>query len=159
MAEADEVIAREKGYVNHPKDRGGPTKYGITQRTLSNWLGREATASDVAALDRQTARRIIEAEYASPFQFLPKSRLKSLLVDASVQHGPQDAIRWLQRAAGVIPDGRLGPETISAVQASPEADLYDAVLQFRLGKLARLSSTPRGKAFARGWENRMKEFL
>ena len=27
----DELIAREGGYTNHPADRGGPTRYGITE--------------------------------------------------------------------------------------------------------------------------------
>ncbi|EPH1975837.1 glycosyl hydrolase 108 family protein, partial [Acinetobacter baumannii 45002_8] len=27
----DELIKREGGYVNNPADRGGATKYGITQ--------------------------------------------------------------------------------------------------------------------------------
>lgn len=159
MSDVEAVIKREGGYVHHPKDKGGPTKYGITQLTLSNWLGKPATPSDVAKLDKATAQRIIESQYAAPFQFLPDSRLKSLLVDASVQHGPQDAIRWLQKAAGVEPDGRLGPQTQEAVQAADPASLYESVLMDRLGKLHKLSQTSRGRAFAKGWENRMKEFL
>ena len=26
----DDILRREGGYVNHPADKGGPTKYGIT---------------------------------------------------------------------------------------------------------------------------------
>ena len=29
----DRLIEREGGYVNHPRDPGGETKYGITKRT------------------------------------------------------------------------------------------------------------------------------
>lgn len=159
MPDLDKILAREGGYVNHPSDRGGPTKYGVTQATLSNWLGHTATAKDVAALSKEQAKRILQAGYEAPFSFLPSSRLKDLLVDAAVQHGPQDAIRWLQRASGATPDGRVGPETISAVRGSNELELYDKVLMDRLGKLSKLSRTPRGRAFAKGWEARMKEFL
>ena len=42
----DGVIRRERGYVHHPNDRGGPTNMGITAATLGHWrkLGRVATA-------------------------------------------------------------------------------------------------------------------
>ena len=28
----EELIEREGGYVNHPNDKGGPTRFGITER-------------------------------------------------------------------------------------------------------------------------------
>jgi len=34
-----DLIEREGGFSNHPADKGGPTKYGITQQTLSEWRG------------------------------------------------------------------------------------------------------------------------
>lgn len=29
----DEVLGKEGGYVNHPDDKGGPTKWGITEKS------------------------------------------------------------------------------------------------------------------------------
>ena len=36
----DGLIVAEGGYVDHPADRGGPTKYGITRKTLAAWRKR-----------------------------------------------------------------------------------------------------------------------
>lgn len=41
------IIHKEGGYVNHPNDRGGPTKYGVTQKTLSRYYGYQASIEDV----------------------------------------------------------------------------------------------------------------
>ena len=42
-----DIIRREGGYVNHPDDRGGPTNYGITQATLSEWRRQPVTEFQV----------------------------------------------------------------------------------------------------------------
>ena len=33
----NDIIEREGGFVNHPADKGGPTKYGITTPTLMHY--------------------------------------------------------------------------------------------------------------------------
>jgi len=61
----DDIIRREGGFVNHPADRGGPTKYGITAKTLGNWrqLGWLATSDEVATLTESEAREIYRHRY------------------------------------------------------------------------------------------------
>jgi lysozyme family protein len=58
-----DVIRREGGFVDHPADRGGPTKFGITQKTLSRALGRQATTEDVRRLTREIAAEIYRRTY------------------------------------------------------------------------------------------------
>jgi lysozyme family protein len=41
---AEEIVAREGGYVNDPDDPGGPTKFGVTIHTMRGgwaliWMG------------------------------------------------------------------------------------------------------------------------
>lgn len=44
-------------------------------------------------------------------------------LDAAVNHGIGNAVRWMQRAAGVADDGVIGPVTLAAVQRAQPADL------------------------------------
>ena len=53
----DELIEREGGYVNHPADKGGPTRFGITEAVARAHGYRGA----MAELPRDEARRSIAA--------------------------------------------------------------------------------------------------
>jgi len=103
----DEIIRREGGYVNHPADRGGPTKFGITAQTLGAWrkLGRAATAAEVQALTENEARAIYRQQYITGpgLDVITHPGLLHLLVDSGVHSGPKRAVQWLQSALG---DGR-----------------------------------------------------
>ncbi len=101
----DEIIRREGGYVNHPDDRGGPTKFGITAQTLGAWrkLGRPATAAEVQALTETEAMAIYRQQYITGpgFDAVTHPGLLHLLVDTAVHSGPKRAVQWLQAALGV----------------------------------------------------------
>jgi lysozyme family protein len=59
----DQVIIYEGGYVNHPKDPGGPTNLGITQSTLSSYLGRRASVQEVRALTKAAVKPIYKKRF------------------------------------------------------------------------------------------------
>ena len=82
----DDVIRREGGYVHHPRDRGGPTNFGITQTTLARHLGRPASADDVRRLSRKIATDIYRRDYyeASGIERLP-ARIQAFVFDAAVR--------------------------------------------------------------------------
>jgi lysozyme family protein len=160
----DAIIRREGGYVNHPVDRGGPTKFGITAQTLGHWrqLSRPATAAEVQALTEEEARAIYRQQYitAPGFDAISDPALLHLLVDAAVHSGPKRAVQWLQEALGVTADGIIGPRTRAALATADPRALYRKVLAERLRHLGRLiTNDPKQSAFAAGWMNRMAEFV
>ena len=165
----DDVIRREGGYVDHPRDRGGPTNFGITQATLSRHLGRPASADDVRRLSRAVAAEIYRRGYyeAPRIQALP-ARAQAFVFDAAVNHGPDRALRFVQQvcnAAGFGPvtvDGKCGPHTS---RAAAEADrvmgdwfLAALVEERRNFYLALVESDPGQRVFLNGWLNRLAEF-
>ena len=158
----DDIIRREGGFVDHPADKGGPTKYGITQDTLAGWRGRAVTADDVRGLSKNEAREIYRNIYiVKPgFDRIRSKRLMALVVDCAVNHGPATAARWLQDAARVPVDGYVGPVTIKAVNGAPVGELYRYVLAERCRHYGRIITRDQTQAvFAAGWANRVAEFI
>lgn len=132
----DRVLDREGGFVNHPADPGRATKWGITQATLSQWRGQDATVADIRALSRDEAREIYRLRYLAPFTDAPIA-LKEHLFDIAVHSGLQTA-KTLRRRADDDP-ARLFAE--------------------RLKYLSRLvQSKPTLSVFLPGWINRVLEF-
>jgi lysozyme family protein len=122
----DALIEREGGYVNHPNDRGGPTNYGITETV--------ARAHGYSGAMRNLPREEAAAIYRRLYWLRPRfnqvaSRSKKVaaeLFDTGVNMGP--ATTFLQRALSalnrnrqdypdLVPDGRIGPATLSALDA------------------------------------------
>jgi lysozyme family protein len=158
----DEILVREGGYVDHPSDRGNCTNHGITLDTLIVWRGGSVTCQDVQTLTVEEARRIYKALYIERPRLdrVADDRLRALLIDYAVHSGAQRAIRALQVAVGVRPDGIIGPQTEAALEQADPAFVYRSVLRDRIGLIATiLQREPSQRAFAAGWVRRLAEFI
>ena len=166
----DDILAREGGdFVDHPADRGGPTKFGVTQKTLSIYLGRPAKVEDVRGIDRITAGIIFRSMYYQrpKIDRLPGS-IQPFMFDASVHHGPSRAITMLQevisdcRFGPIAIDGIVGPVTIrlSTVAEDAMGDwLIACLVEQRLMFFRTIvRRNPSQKVFHRGWRNRVVAF-
>lgn len=124
----DAVIGREGGYSDHPADRGGPTRWGITQQVARAY----GYAGDMKVLDRTLAAEIYRKQYYTGPGFhniaavYPK--VGEELFDTGVNMGPGTAATFLQRALNALnrgasdypdigADGRIGPMTVAALKA------------------------------------------
>ena len=136
---AQEIIAREGGYVNDPDDPGGATNHGVTIHTLRRLgldLNRDGRvdARDVRRLTAAQAEEIFLRDYFhAPRLGLLPARLQATVFDMQVNAGRQ-AVRLLQRLLrdmgyDLTIDGACGPQTARAAHAASEvnaAALVDA---------------------------------
>lgn len=164
------LVDREGGYSNRAADRGGPTNFGITQATLSNWLSKPASADDVRLLTREQAAAIYAAEYLTTpgISLIADDDLRELVFDGGVQHGVDRAVKWLQAVVGTASDGRIGPVTAAKVNAANTASVYRRFLARRMcfyGEIITADAkrgTPPAQSQAMnalGWMNRMAPFI
>jgi lysozyme family protein len=126
------LIAEGDKYTNDPKDSGGPTRWGITQRTLARFHRRPASAAEVEALTRDEARTIYrwlfveQPGFGRVFGISPA--IADELVDTGVNMGPSIATTFLQRCLNAFNanathypdisiDGDCGPGTLNALKA------------------------------------------
>lgn len=177
---AEEIIAREGGYVNDPDDPGGATNFGVTIGTMTR-LGMDldgdgrVTPADVKRLSRAQARQIfVEHYFHRPgISKLPEA-IQPSVFDMYVNAGG-NAVKILQRLLNdmgqrISVDGAIGPQTIEAAQvahASAPDHLADAYgIARRNYYYALADRRPSSRKYARrrgggkgGWILRAEEFI
>lgn len=159
----DETIRREGAkFTNIGGDRGGPTKYGITQKTLSGYRKCPCSPADVAALTEAEARLIYRKLYIEEpgFSKIANEFLQELVVDCGINHGTGRASKWLQEAAVVKQDGNVGAGTILAVNSANPKLIFAKLLCTRFRFYEDLDDfDPSQEKFEDGWTNRACEFV
>lgn len=124
----NDLIKREGGYVNNPADRGGATKYGITE-AVARQSGYKGSMKD---LPESLARDIYRKQYWTSPRFdqvnIINSPIAEELLDTGVNCGVGFAKPTLQRALNLLNnqgkggwsdlsvDGVYGPATLSALK-------------------------------------------
>lgn len=149
------VLAKEGGFSNNPDDPGGPTNFGITQRTLAAWRHAEVTEADVRALSPQEAQEIYRAQYWNVMQCdaMPRG-IDLILFDGGVNLGTGSMVKLLQKAIGTAQDGGVGPFTLKATQSANLPALVEALSQARLDHYRAL---PGFAEFGTGWTSRVED--
>ncbi|MDF2604906.1 MULTISPECIES: glycosyl hydrolase 108 family protein [Sphingomonas] len=164
------VIDREGGYVHHPADRGGPTRWGITEAV--------ARANGYAGDMRHFAREAAAAIYRRIYWQRPRiddvatraPLIAAELFDTGVNMGPAVALAFLQRALNalnrgardypdILLDGRIGPQTLRALDgflatrgAAGETVLLKALEALQGERYVSLAERrPANEAFLYGW--------
>lgn len=123
----DDILKAEGGYVDHPADRGGATRFGITiaVAAMNGYVG------PMRDLPLSLARSIYERRYIVEPKFdqvlAIHEGIGTELIDTGVNMGPAAAATFLQRwlngfntngsrYADLFVDGRLGPLSLDALR-------------------------------------------
>ncbi len=152
----DRIIDHEGGYVHHPKDPGGATKYGITRATARRFGYRgdmrdltrdEAEIMYVEILADAGIVKILESYgFAVAWQY----------ADAVVNHGHARAVKIFQHAVGAKPDGVFGNKTRTAAANYTATALTVRYLAMRQKFYIKLKAF---STFGRGWCSRVSKNL
>ncbi|HVJ70101.1 MAG TPA: glycosyl hydrolase 108 family protein [Sphingomicrobium sp.] len=167
----DELIEREGDYANHPADRGGPTRFGITEAVARA----HGYRGSIAALPREEAEAIYRRLYWLRPRFDAVAErapaVAAELFDTGANMGPAVAATFLQRALtalnrngkdypDLVPDGRVGQATLTALDAflavrggdRGETVLLRALEALQGERYLRLAEKrPANEAFLYGW--------
>lgn len=167
------VYAVEGGYVNDPKDRGGATKYGITEQTAradgyqgdmrnfpKNCYGKITVCSDKIYIERY-----IEKPGYTPLLTLEPAVAREV-VDTAVNMGPSVSSTFLQSSlnvlckSGLVVDGQVGQKTIVAYQQCAQMNpglcvtmlnALDGAQERRYRRIVHIN--PSQGRFLKGWIN------
>lgn len=166
----DEVIGREGGYTNNKADRGGATRWGITEKVART----NGYTGDMRGLPHATAVTIYRRLYWQKPGFDRVATRVPLvaaeLFDTGVNMGPAVASKFLQRVLNALNrgatdypdiavDGAIGPRTLGALDgfvakrgAAGEKVLVKALEALQGARyMALAESRPANEAFLYGW--------
>jgi lysozyme family protein len=152
-----EVLNYEGGYSNHEADRGGATKFGITEE-VARQAGYEGDMQD---LSLEKAKEIYRENYWE-YEDLPVE-IGIECFDQAVNMGNFTANKHLQMAVNcfredeIAIDGIMGSNTAAAVNSCKYIDELVKVINILQGeRYVKIAlNDPSQKIFIRGWIKRV----
>ncbi len=146
------TLAHEGGakFTDDPNDRGGATKYGISQRAYPD--------VDIRNLTEQQARDIYKRDYWDRIRGdeITSQAVAENIFDTAVNMGVRTASRLAQVALEIEPaDGIIGSQSLKVINQADEA-LF--IANFTIAKIARYAyicnRNKSQKKYLLGWLNR-----
>lgn len=143
---AFEILLEHEGrFSNDPFDRGGKTKFGISQAAYPKL--------DIENLTVDAAKSIYLVDYWVKNGCDRMPWWAALCVfDCGVNQGVRTAAGLIQQAVRVFQDQRVGPMTLKAIR---KADPMEAMATFQALRAARYVNTLGYDRFGHGWLRRV----
>jgi lysozyme family protein len=139
------LLKHEGGYVNHPKDPGGETNFGIAKRSYPDLNLKTLTKEEAVEIYRRDFWEKCKIELLPP-------ALRLIVFDCAVNQGPGVAVGLLQAAVGSKVDGVLGPETLTKLQG---LNTFKVLEKYAALRLERYQRNPKFAYFGDGWTKRL----
>jgi lysozyme family protein len=151
------LLEHEGGYIDHPKDPGGRTNFGVTQRVWEEWLGRPVSEKEMRALTPLMVKPLYKRKYWDACRADELvSGVDYVVFDVAVNSGAGRAIKILQGCVGATADGGFGPRTLAAVKEA-EKDPERLIELYCAKRLEFLQSLHTFETFGKGWSRRVAE--
>lgn len=142
------VLAREGGMTDDHRDKGGLTRWGISQAAYPG--------VDIANLTRDGAVTIYKRDYWDIMRCgeMP-DRVGILVFDCAVNQGCRAAAKMIQAAVGAQVDGFVGTETIAAIQKAGPSVAPEMTAR----RMVAYATHPQFDIYGLGWSRRLAACL
>jgi lysozyme family protein len=157
----DKMIRNEGGFkLTHIEgDRGGQTYAGIARNAHPNWVGWQFIDANDLSNNKltQSVREFYRKEFWDRIagDAITNQSIAETLFDFAVNAGSATAAKLAQIVVGVVPDGAIGPRTLTALNGC-DPELF--ALKYALAKVSRyaeICNRDRTQSkFLLGWINR-----
>jgi lysozyme family protein len=146
------TLVHEGGYVNNPHDKGGPTKYGITQADMPG--------VDISGITPDQAIEYYREHYWKPlYSQINDQLIAEKLFDLGVLFGTKVAVKILQitvaKDMSIVSDGEFGPTTLSDLNQEGPDLLSRYKTAFIQHCINIVNNNPVDGEFVHGWINRI----
>lgn len=171
MADIDKlssiIVAHEAGYQCMPEDKGNynsrgelvGTKYGISAPAYEKYFGKIPSKTDMQNLTSKDYSVVLR-NYWNMWKadLIENQSIANLLVDWTYNSGVW-GIKKPQEALGLKVDGKVGQDTLMAVNASNREETFNKIWNARKRFIESIcEQTPSQKKFIKGWMNRLSSF-
>jgi lysozyme family protein len=166
------VLQHEGGYVNHPNDKGGPTNWGVTQKTYNDYMtkitGRayQSTIDEIKSMPIGNAINIYKALYWDKMSGdkIRKYAIAAAIFDQAINRGTSSAVKQAQRVLkknfnypSIAEDGVMGAGTLTALNTVDEAKFLNSYLQESILAYNKIvQNNPTQSVFLSGWLKRVE---
>jgi len=156
------VLKWEGGFTNHPKDPGGATNKGITQRVYDSYKkSKKHPAMSVKHILDYEVKEIYGTRYWDLVRAKwLKAPLGLVMFDTAVNFGPAGAIRRLQKALKVNITGTWTQEISDVIHECDAGKIALEICKLRkIWRNYRVKQNPSQKVFLKGWLNRDNDLI